>query len=126
MKKLLIFTIILLTSIASMTVKSQSFLSTTSIECTWNDTTKTQDNCKTYINPMSITFYDNTVYLTNLNEDKTLSYKCHYYNTINDSPSYILETIDYVLVFTFAEEFILCTVSNKKQNKTYLNYYFID
>lgn len=105
---------------------SQTWMSTTSINCEWNDSLNKPYNCLNYINPVSITFYNNTFYLLDLNTEKVFSYNTHFYNNIDNILSYIEETTDYIISFTITEDFILCTIVTKQTKRTNLNYYFID
>lgn len=123
LKTKLLLIIILFCTIA---IQAQSWMSSTSINCEWNDSIKGPTNCATYINPVSISFYDNTFYILDLNNEKVLSYKTHFYSTVEGIVSHILETMDYVILFTVTDDFILCTIVTKQTKRTNLNYYFID
>ena len=126
MKKLLLLIVLISGILFTTNLKSQTWLSSTSISCDWNTITNQQENCKTVINPVSITIFNDVIYLVDLNSSTLSTYNGNHYTVVTHFDSYIVTTEEYTAIFTITDEFILLTLNEKKTNKTYLNYYFID
>lgn len=127
MKKYSLILILFFTIIFSLLPsKAQTWMSTTSINCEWSDSLQKPINCQNYINPVSITYYNNIFYLLDLNTEKIFSYNTHFYSNTEGMLTYIEETADYIIMFSVTDSFILCTIITKQTKRTNLNYYFID